>query len=49
MNVDSKSYKITEENMGRPDRQDFEDGDEVGEMDGKDGDGDADANGWQRW
>ena len=25
--------------MGRPDRQDFEDGDEVGEMDGKDGDG----------
>ena len=27
--------------MGRPDRQDFEDGDEVGEMDGKDGDGDG--------
>ena len=39
--------------MGRPDRQDFEDGDEVGEMDGKDDDGDADAdadaNGWQGW
>ena len=45
MNVDSKSYKITEENMGRPDRQDFEDGDEVGEMDGKDGDGDGGGGG----